>query len=232
MQFSIIIPTLNEAEEISHCLLALQHLRSHCEIIIADGGSTDETITLATPLADQTISCKKGRSYQMNAGSARARGEILIFLHADTLLPHNALSLIEQGIASLADWGRFDILLPGKHPLLKLIAFMMNLRSRITGIATGDQVLFIRKQTFIDIGHYPEIPVMEDIAICKKLKKISKPYCIAAKVISSARRWEQFGIYRTLLLMWWLRLAYFFGCSTATLNLLYTKGIFWKPTSV
>jgi len=164
----------------------------------------------------------------MNNGAAQASGEILIFLHADTYLPENALQLIEQSISDQQPWGRFDIRLSGGHGLLKVVASLMILRSRLTGIATGDQAIFVTRQAFAVAGRYPEIDLMEDIALCKSLKKISPPVCLTAKVTSSGRRWEYYGVYRTIALMWLLRLLYFFGANPKTLAHFYTRGTIWK----
>lgn len=226
MKFSVIIPTLNEEKSIQSCLLALQLLRNNCEIIIADGDSIDNTHSLALPLADKVITSVKGRAKQMNNGARYATGDILIFLHADTYLPENALQLIQQKINTTSQWGRFDIQLSGNSFMLKVIAQMMNWRSRLTGIATGDQVIFVTRLAFQTVGQYPEISLMEDIALCKALKKISRPVCLKNKVISSGRRWEHNGIYRTILLMWSLRLRYFFGTDPKILAFLYANGIF------
>jgi rSAM/selenodomain-associated transferase 2 len=229
MKFSIIIPTLNEEKTIASCLLALQPLRGNSEIIIVD--ATENQPTKSHPhahLADKIINSAKGRARQMNIGANHANGDILVFLHADTYLPENALQLIEQHLGN-KQWGRFDIQLSGDHFMLKVIAWMMNRRSRLTGIATGDQVIFVSKKAFAATGHYPDISLMEDIALSKALKKISPPVCINAKVISSGRRWERYGLYRTILLMWSLRLRYFFGADPQLLAALYSRGQFWKP---
>ena len=223
MKFSIVIPTLNEEKTIEDCLSALQPLRDDCEIIIVDGDSTDNTRIVAAPLADKVIISALGRAKQMNSGARQATGDVLIFLHADTCLPENALLLIQQEISSARPWGRFDIQLSGKHVMLKVIARMMNWRSRLTGIATGDQVIFVTRLAFEKAGQYPEINLMEDIALCTTLKKISPPICLKAKVISSGRRWELNGIYKTILLMWSLRLRYFFGADPQTLAFLYKR---------
>ena len=228
MKFSIIIPTLNEEKTIQSCLLALQPLRPDCQLIVADGDSSDNTKAIALPLADKVINSEKGRSRQMNNGAAEAKGEILIFLHADTYLPDNALQLIRQHTTDKNPWGRFDIQLSGDHSLLKVIALLMIWRSRLSGIATGDQAIFVTKQAFAMAGRYPEIDLMEDIALCKSLKKISPPVCLAAKVISSGRRWEYKGVCRTILLMWTLRLLYFFGADPKTLAHFYRRGSLWK----
>ena len=225
MKFSIIIPTLNEEKTILHCLLDLQPLRNRSEIIVVDGESADNTRTLAAPLAHKVTISEKGRAKQMNIGAWQATGDILIFLHADTRLPENALQLIQQKINSTRQWGRFDIQLSGNHFVLKVIACMMNWRSRLTGIATGDQVIFVTHRAFEKAGLYPEISLMEDIALCKALKKISPPICLKAKVISSGRRWERNGIYKTIFLMWSIRLRYFFGADPQTLDFLYTHGV-------
>lgn len=210
-QLSIVIPTLNEAANIGLCLQALQPYRKRCEIIVADGGSNDATLALAERLADKIVHAPRGRARQMNAGANAAQGEWLLFLHADTFLPDNALELMQQGIAQGAQWGRFDVRLDGKHPMLQVVAFMMNLRSRLTGIATGDQGIFMTRQAFQAVGGFPCIALMEDIAVSKKLKKLGKPHCIAHEIVTSARRWERYGVWRTILLMWRLRLRYFFG---------------------
>lgn len=226
MLFSIIIPTLNEELELENCLLALQILRQQAEIIVVDGGSSDHTLRLATPLVDQVLSSNQGRALQMNFGATHAHGEILIFLHADTYLPANALLLISQQLNEKC-WGRFNINLIGSHRLLPLIAWFMNARSRLTGIATGDQVIFVTCTAFHKINGYPIIALMEDIGVCQRLKKLSPPLCLTAKVQSSARRWQQFGVFKTILLMWRLRLGYFLGENPDKLALMYQQGRCW-----
>lgn len=212
MKFSIIIPTLNEENSIVSCLQALlAYHNKNFELIVADGGSTDNTVALARPLCSQLVISEKGRAIQMNAGVVAATGDVLVFLHADTFLPENALTLIERGINERQRWGRFDVELTGSHPLLKVIAWCMNWRSRLTGIATGDQAIFINKPLFESVGCYPVIALMEDIALCDQLKRICPPVCLEAKVKVSGRRWERDGLMRTILLMWRLRLRYFLG---------------------
>ena len=227
MKFSIIIPAINEAATIQSCLLALQALRTSAEIIVVDGGSRDNTIELATAYADKVLQSGQGRARQMNYGAKHATGDILIFLHADTELPEQALSLIERGLGTQKVWGRFDIELRGESVMFKIIAFMMNWRSRLTGIATGDQVLFVGKSAYNVVGGYPEISLMEDIALSSGLKKISPPVCLTAKVKSSARRWQQYGIFKTILLMWSLRLRYWLGQDPQYLAELYRTGKLW-----
>lgn len=229
MKFSIIIPTLNEQQTIESCLLTLQPLRNQVEIILVDGGSHDNTLTISAALVDKTLSCDKGRAKQMNCGAQHANGEILIFLHADTYLPENTLDLISQNISNQKVWGRFDIKLTGSHWLLPVISQMMNWRSRFTGIATGDQVIFVTRTAFESINGYPNMMLMEDITLSKHLKKLSSPLCLSAKVHSSARRWQQFGVFNTIFLMWSLRLGYFFGADPGTLAQLYSEGCFWLP---
>lgn len=211
LQISIVIPVLNEAEHLSAKLLALQVLRDRCQLIVVDGGSDDSSATLAEPLVDKLILSSRGRARQMNAGAAQADAEILLFLHADTRLPEQAIHWIIQALAQGYQWGRFDVAFDSPKPVFKLIAFMMNQRSRLTGIATGDQTLFMTRAGFTAVGGFPEIALMEDIAISRQLKKIGKPACIKDKVITAARRWQQHGIGKTIVLMWWLRLAYFLG---------------------
>jgi len=166
----------------------------------------------------------------MNTGAQNATGEIFIFLHADTFLPDNALTDIKQVISSTKKGrGRFDISLNGTSAMLKVISLLMNIRSRLTGIATGDQVIFISNNLFNEVNGYTEIALMKDINLSARLNKLYKPYCLRSKVISSDGRWEQVGLVRTILLMWCLRLRYFFGESPETLSILYRRGLFWKP---
>jgi rSAM/selenodomain-associated transferase 2 len=228
MKFSIIIPTFNESDTIQSCLLALQSLRDHAEIIVVDGDSDDNTIELATAYADKILSSERGRAKQMNHGAAQATGDILLFLHADTELPEHALSLLAQQLTTQQPWGRFDIELCGESIIFKVIAFMMNWRSRLTGVATGDQAIFVSKTAFIAVGCYPDIALMEDIALSSALKKISSPICLKAKVKSSSRRWQHYGIYKTILLMWSLRLRYWLGQDPHYLAELYRTGKLWK----
>lgn len=223
-KLSIIMPTLNEAETIVAALTALQPLRQQGhEVIVSDGGSSDATVTLAQPLVDNLIHCKAGRSLQMNGGAAQATGDVLLFLHADTQLPDNAAQLIEMAL-NKKTWGRFDVSLSGPQPLLRIIEFMMNWRSRLTGICTGDQAIFIRQGLFRAVGGFPAIALMEDIAISSRLKIQNRPARITTAVISSSRRWESRGILRTVVLMWLLRLAYFFGINPERLAERYQKG--------
>lgn len=212
---SVVIPVLNEATNIAATLEALSALRANgAEIIVADGGSADETFTLAAPLADQVLTGAPGRAIQMNAGAKAAHGNALLFLHADTRLPPHADKLIREGLAhSGRAWGRFDVSIEGRHPLLPVVAAFMNARSRLTGIATGDQAIFVTREAFAAAGGYPGIALMEDIELARRLKRISRPLCLRARVTTSGRRWESRGVLRTIILMWRLRLAYFFGAT-------------------
>ncbi|MDI7258921.1 MAG: TIGR04283 family arsenosugar biosynthesis glycosyltransferase [Thermodesulfobacteriota bacterium] len=223
MIISIIIPVLNEATLIADTLLSLQPLRAagH-ELIVVDGGSTDASVILSQPLADQVIRSPRGRSQQMNGGAKSANGEILLFLHADTFLPNGADRMINQGMNGKKKvWGRFDVKLAGKHPLLRIVELLMSLRSRLSGIATGDQGIFVRRELFEMVGGFPDIDLMEDIALSKILKKVDRPLCLWQRVLTSSRRWEKKGILRTVLLMWFLRLAYFYKVEPRRLIKLY-----------
>jgi rSAM/selenodomain-associated transferase 2 len=211
MRLSIILPTLDEAAGIAAALTPLQALRrAGHEVIVADGGSADGTPALAAPWADRVIVAPRGRARQMNAGAAVAAGAALLFLHADTRLPDGAEQRI---VAALADhaWGRFDVIIAGPPAVLGVVAAMMNLRSRLTGIATGDQAIFVRRAVFDAVGGYPDLPLMEDIALSKRLKRLGPPACLAHKVITSGRRWQRDGVWRTVLLMWRLRFDYWRG---------------------
>jgi rSAM/selenodomain-associated transferase 2 len=188
------------------------------EVIVVDGGSSDATLGLARPLSDKAVSAARGRGAQMNAGAALAAGEVLLFLHADTLLPPNADTLIAEGLAGGEHaWGRFDVAITPAGALLRTVAHSMNLRSRLTGIATGDQAIFVRRDVFFWCGGYPHQPLMEDIALSRALKRKSPPLCLRACVVTSARRWQKHGVLRTIVLMWLLRLAYFCGADPARL---------------
>ena len=216
---SIIIPCLDEAEGIAATLAALAPLRARgAEVIVVDGGSRDDTIARATPLADLVIAAPRGRARQMNAGAMRARGEILLFLHADSLLPDAADLLIVDGLKRLRrGWGRFDVAIAGPHPLLRIVERLMNLRSRLTGIATGDQAIFVTRSLFTAAGDYPDIALMEDVALSKRLKRFGPPLCLNHRLTTSGRRWEKRGVLRTIVLMWRLRLAYWLGADPAKL---------------
>jgi rSAM/selenodomain-associated transferase 2 len=210
-RLSIIVPMLDEAEGIAATLSALRPLGA--EVIAVDGGSSDGTIDAAGAHASWVIDAPRGRARQMNAGAAIARGEILLFLHADTALPAQAGRLVGAAIAGGARWGRFDVRIAGASPLFPLIAAMMNLRSRLTGIATGDQAIFVHRDLFAAVGGFPDQPLMEDIALSARLRRIAKPACLRPPVTTSGRRWEKHGVLRTILTMWRLRLRYFFGAS-------------------
>ncbi|HSB04701.1 MAG TPA: TIGR04283 family arsenosugar biosynthesis glycosyltransferase [Thermodesulfobacteriota bacterium] len=225
MRISIIIPIVNEADLITQTLTTLQPLRAKGhEVIVVDGGSEDSSLTKSQPLADRVIRSPQGRSRQMNAGAQIARGEILLFLHADTFLPQGADQLIISKMKEKRRiWGHFDVHLSGRHSLLRLIEYLMNWRSRLSGIATGDQGIFVRRQAFQSIGGFPEIDLMEDIALSRALKKCGHPLCLWQKVLTSSRRWENNGILRTVFLMWYLRLAYFMGANPRYLARLYRR---------
>ena len=212
-RLSIIIPVLNEAVGIPDLLGALKPYRARgVEIIVADGGSSDRTVKLALPLCDQVVTAPRGRGAQMNAGAAVARGDILLFLHADTALPADADRLVRERLATGGHaWGRFDVTITGHHCLLPIVAFMMSLRSRVTGIATGDQAMFVRRDAFAVVGGFPDIPLMEDVVLSQRLKRLTAPLCLRERVTTSGRHWEKNGVARTILLMWRLRLAFYLG---------------------
>lgn len=216
---SIVVPTLDEAAGIEGTLAALQPLRARgCEVVVADGGSTDGTPELARPSADRVVTSERGRARQQNAGAMAATGDVLLFLHADTRLPDGADELVIGGLRrSGRGWGRFDVRLTGRHPMLRLIERMIGLRSRLSGIATGDQAIFVRRDWFLRAGRFPDIPLMEDVALSKALKRMGPPLCLRAAVTTSSRRWETRGIVRTMVLMWRLRLAYALGADPAEL---------------
>jgi rSAM/selenodomain-associated transferase 2 len=223
MKISILIPTLNEAACLESALQRLAPMRSagH-EIIVADGNSRDGTLKIAKRLADRALTAPRGRARQMNAAAASATSGLLLFLHADTELPAGAAAAIATGLErSGALWGHFDVQLSGRRPLLRVVEWLINRRSRLSGIATGDQAIVVRREAFEHIGGFPNIPLMEDVALSRKLRRLTRPVCLNAKVITSSRRWEHAGIFATVLHMWRLRLAYSLGADPAKLALRY-----------
>ena len=223
MQISIIVPTLDEAAGIEAALRALGPLRARGhEVIVVDGGSADATVALAGSLADRVIESERGRAPQMNAGARIARGEVLLFLHADTRLPAGADQLIEDGLRrSGSAWGRFDARIDSPRLLLAATAWLMNRRSRLTGIATGDHAIFVRRGDFEAVGGFRPIALMEDIALTRALARRARPLCLREPVVTSGRRWETRGVIRTILLMWWLRIRYLLGASPERLGRMY-----------
>ncbi|HEY4775626.1 MAG TPA: TIGR04283 family arsenosugar biosynthesis glycosyltransferase, partial [Xanthobacteraceae bacterium] len=208
MTLSIIMPVLDEEATIADALGALASWRaSGVEVIVADGGSRDRTVEIARAHCSHVIVAARGRGAQMNAGAAAARGDVLLFLHADTRLPPEGPRLLLHALErSERAWGRFDVCIAGRHPLLPLIAVLMNVRSRLTGIATGDQAMFVRREAFAAVGGFPDIALMEDVVLSRRLKRLTRPLCLSARVTTSGRRWDQQGWLRTVVLMWRLRL--------------------------
>lgn len=220
---TVILPVLNEAACIQATLGTLQAMRGRgVEVIVCDGGSDDGTAKLAVPWADRVLSTPRGRARQMNAGAALAGSPVLLFLHADTRLPDHADDLVLTGLATSGRvWGRFDVRIAGKPGLLRMVAFFMNRRSRWSGIATGDQAIFVRREAFETVGGFPDQPLMEDIELSKRLRRFGPPLCLPEKVVTSGRRWEQHGAWRTIWLMWRLRWLYWLGVSAERLAGMY-----------
>jgi len=214
---SIVIPVFNESKGLNNLFLSLEPLiKDVYELIFVDGGSVDDTSDLISSYLishknAQLLHSGKGRAQQMNAGAFKAEGDILVFLHADTVLPSSALERLSEFYSGKAKWGRFNVRFDNKSWPFRIIAWFINHRSRLSGIATGDQVIFLSKKIFKEIGGYASQPLMEDIDLSVKLKKLSMPFCIADPVITSARKWEQGGVLKTIFLMWRLRAAYALG---------------------
>ena len=212
---SIIVPALNEAGVIEQTLAPLGPWReAGDEVLVVDGGSRDATVAMAAPLADRVLSAPRGRARQMNAGANAARGRLLLFVHADTSLdPACRAALVHACDGEGAAWGRFDVRLSGAARAFRVIEAMINLRSRISGIATGDQAMFVDAGLFRGVGGFPEIPLMEDVALSRLLRDHRRPAALRVRVVTSSRRWEQRGIVRTVMTMWLLRGAYAVGVS-------------------
>jgi len=212
---SIIIPTLNEGAVIVGLLKRFQALRAlGCQVIVSDGGSTDNTCELVEHLVDRLVRGDAGRARQMNRGAAEAEGEILWFIHADSDFQQPALGQLVETLADAdCTWGRFNVQLDARPFVYRVIESLINWRSRVTGIATGDQAIFVRRKVFEMIHGFADLPLMEDVDISQRLRAIARPLCISTPVITSARRWQQGGVIRTILLMWRLRLAFYLGVS-------------------
>lgn len=222
MKLAIVVPVLNEAFSLAARLQALAPLRARgAELIVVDGGSTDATLTIARALADRVLQAPRGRASQLNAGAAATRADVLLFLHADTQLPEGADHLIIQALKEGRCWGRFNVRIEGRHPLLPVVAWFMNHRSRLTAIATGDQAVFVQRRLFESLGGFAVMPLMEDVDLSLRLKAIEAPACLRERVTTSGRRWDQQGFWRTVLLMWRLRAAHALGTDAYTLALRY-----------
>ena len=219
---SIIVPALDEQMALERSLERLQPMRARgCELIVVDGGSRDQTREIADALADRVLTARRGRARQMNEGAAAARGSVFWFLHADTLAPVEGDLAILAACGNGQVWGRFDVRLSGTHPALRVIETSMNWRSRLSGIATGDQGMFVQANLFSEVGGFPDIGLMEDIALSSVLKRRRRPACLKSKIVASSRRWERDGILRTVLTMWRIRLAYWLGEHPDVLTRLY-----------
>lgn len=222
MSLAIVIPVLDEAGTLAERLRALAPLRIRgVRVVVVDGGSVDETLKIAQTHADAALVSPRGRAAQMNAGATVCEADILLFLHADTVLPEQADNLVLGALQGASTWGRFDVRIDSPRPIFRCIEHTMNWRSRWSGIATGDQAVFVRRDAFERAGGFPDIALMEDIALSHVLKRIAPPVCLRARVATSARRWEKHGVWRTVWLMWRLRAAYFLGADPAVLAVKY-----------
>lgn len=226
LRLSVIVPVWQEAATITATLQRLAPIReAGHQVIVVDGGSDDRTLKLAEPLCDRALSSGRGRARQMNAGAAVATGDVLLFLHADTRLPGSALMALERFHASRNAWGRFNVRLSGKRPLFRVVEWFMNQRSWLTGIATGDQALFVRRPVFEALRGFKEIPLMEDVELSSRLRLVSRPFCVTDPVVTDSRRWEQGGAWRTIFLMWRLRWRYWRGESPESLANAYRSDV-------
>jgi rSAM/selenodomain-associated transferase 2 len=224
VKLSIIVPALDEERALPATLAAAAPLRARGhELIVVDGGSLDATREIARAAADRVLDAARGRARQMNAGARAASGDVLVFVHADTRLPGDADECIRRGLETGRAWGRFDVRIDGRSAALAAVARLMNLRSRATGIATGDQAMFVRREAFRRVGGFPDVELMEDVVLSRALGGVSPPACLRERVTTSGRRWEERGVARTVALMWWLRLRFFLGADPALLARIYDR---------
>ena len=216
---AIVMPVLNEGATLAARLTALNDLRARgVQIVVADGGSLDDSVAISQAHADCVLTAAAGRASQMNAGAGACKSDLLLFLHADTVLPERADDLVREALAGRNVWGRFDVRFDSERKLMRTVASAMNRRSRLTAICTGDQAMFMRRTAFDAAGGFPPLALMEDIELSRRLKRLSRPACLHAQVVTSARRWEKHGAWRTIALMWWLRAAYFVGVDPVKLQ--------------
>ncbi len=226
MTISAIVPALDEGASVIPALESLATVRGRGgEVLLVDGGSGDDTVARARPLVDRVVAAPRGRGVQMNTGAAASAGSILWFVHADSRVDPRAPDDLERAFADpRVAWSRFGVRLSGERPLFRTIAFMMNRRSCLTGIATGDQAIAVRRCVFEAVGGFPELPLMEDVALSRRLRARARPACLPVRVTTSSRRWEERGAWRTIWLMWRLRLAYWRGADPAWLARRYRSG--------
>ena len=229
-RLAVILPVLNEAAHIRECLVVLQPWRAQGHmIILVDGGSQDGTVELASPWVDQVVHSAPGRAVQMNAGAAVTQATGLIFLHADTRLPEAAPALVVSALRQ-SPWGRFDVRLSGDSFMYRLIATGINLRSRWSGVATGDQALFMRRDLFLQCGGFAPIPLMEDVELTSRLRRYKRPVCVKVPAVTDSRRWQKHGTWRTITFMWRLRWAFWRGADPAVLAKRYYPSHVIHPT--
>ena len=218
-RISIIVPTRNEEQRIAQTLGCLREPEV-LEVIVVDGGSEDRTREIARSLVDRLVEASPGRARQMNAGARLARGDVLLFLHADAIVPPGfGAAIVAACSASIG--GRFDVELDARGAIFRVIEWTINLRSRWSGLFTGDQGLFVRRDFFEALGGYPDQPLLEDLALSKAMKRRGRIAALRARLRTSARRWQRHGPLRTVALMWWIRALYFLGASPQRLARLY-----------
>lgn len=216
-RLSIIVPVLNDAAALSSLLVSLQQVRDSAEIIVVDGGSSDASCSIAERYAHRLLRTAPGRANQMQAGAQVATGNWLWFVHADSVLSPSLLVEMQQ-LPGHFQWGRCDVQFDDPRRVFRVIAFFMNWRSRLTGICTGDQGMFVRRELFSEIAGFASLPLMEDVELSARLKKRAPVRRPATPLVTSARRWQSQGVLRTILLMWWLRLQFFLGVPAASLH--------------
>ena len=213
---SVVIPALNDAPHLAR-LLADLRTGPQLELVVVDGGSDDDTFAVAEAQADVAVRARRGRAEQLRVGVAKAKHPWLWLLHADTRTPPPLASAFAAHLPASPGWGWCDVRLDGGGWPLRVIETAMNWRSALTSVTTGDQGIFAHRSLLAAVGGIPRQSLMEDVELCRRLRRLAAPRRFRQAITTSSRRWERDGVARTVVLMWALRLRYFLGADPEAL---------------